>query len=29
MLCGTPPFNGVNDDDIIKKVKEGKFTYSQ
>jgi len=25
LLCGYPPFNGSNDEAIIKKVKEGKF----
>ena len=28
LLCGVPPFNGANDDEIIKKVKEGKFAYT-
>mmetsp|Transcript_36748 Transcript_36748/g.27201 ORF Transcript_36748/g.27201 Transcript_36748/m.27201 type:complete len:212 (-) Transcript_36748:675-1310(-) len=28
LLCGQPPFNGAKDKDILKKVKEGKFTYS-
>ena len=25
LLCGYPPFNGSNDEQIIKKVKEGKY----
>ena len=27
MLCGYPPFSGKNEDDIMKKVKSGKFTF--
>jgi calcium-dependent protein kinase len=25
MLCGYPPFNGANDTEILKKVKEGRY----
>ena len=25
LLCGTPPFNGKNDDIIMEKIKEGTF----
>ena len=26
LLCGYPPFNGANDEAIMKKVKEGKYS---
>jgi calcium-dependent protein kinase len=28
ILSGIPPFNGANDKEIIRRVKEGKFSYS-
>lgn len=28
LLCGHPPFNGTKDADIIKKVKEGKYNFT-
>jgi calcium-dependent protein kinase len=28
LLCGHPPFNGTHDTDILKKVKEGKFSFN-
>jgi calcium-dependent protein kinase len=28
LLCGHPPFNGAKDSEILKKVKEGKFSFS-
>jgi len=28
-LCGYPPFNGPNDEMIIKKVKSGKYTTDE
>ncbi|CRG95088.1 calcium dependent protein kinase 5, putative [Plasmodium gallinaceum] len=27
LLCGYPPFNGKNNDDILKKVKKGEFVF--
>lgn len=27
MICGYPPFNAQNDQDIMNKVKKGKFTF--
>lgn len=27
MLCGYPPFGGRSEDEILKKVKGGKFTF--
>ena len=27
LLCGSPPFNAKEDEEILKKVKEGKFTF--
>lgn len=27
MLCGYPPFSGRTEDDILKKVKSGKFKF--
>lgn len=29
MLCGYPPFNGENDDEILGKIKIGKFTFPE
>jgi calcium-dependent protein kinase len=28
LLCGEPPFNGEEDDEIIDKIRKGKFTFS-
>ena len=28
MLSGTPPFDGENDKEICKKVREGKYSFS-
>ena len=28
LLSGTPPFNGANDDEIMEKVKIGKYSFS-
>lgn len=28
LLSGNPPFNGDSDTEILKKVKDGKFTFS-
>jgi calcium-dependent protein kinase len=28
MMCGQPPFNGDSDEDIIKKVKSGKYSMN-
>lgn len=27
LLSGSPPFNGSNDGEILKRVKEGKYTF--
>lgn len=29
LLCGYPPFGGRNEDEIIAKVKKGKFTFDK
>jgi len=29
LLAGNPPFNGVNDQDIMKKVRAGKFSFDE
>lgn len=29
LLCGYPPFTGKSEDDILKKVKIGKFSYDR
>ena len=29
LLCGYPLFNGINDEEIIKKVKRGKFSTDE
>lgn len=29
MLCGYPPFSGRTEDDILKKVKSGKFKFDR
>ena len=29
LLCGIPPFNGISDQEIMKKVKIGKFTFHE
>lgn len=28
LLSGTPPFNGANDGEILRKVKEGRYNFS-
>lgn len=27
LLCGYPPFNGINTENLVNKIKKGKFTF--